>query len=176
MNALAVISNTERDTWLETGRSLAQQRRDVDWRIGDWLVEGKEAGFVTQGEFDFLSDQLGLAPKRLKAAVNAASHFPPATRDETLSVEHHVHVAALPGPDALSILKQAKEAHWTPEETRVEAIKRKVEIGQTTLLTDDDWAQHMLVDICRRWNRATPDVRREFLEMAEEANLGIIDA
>lgn len=163
------------DEWLAIGRGLAQQRRDVDWKLGDWLVAGQSASFVDQIQFEFLADQLGLSPKRLKSAATVAEHFPPATRDETLSVEHHVNVASLPAPDALAVLKQAKEAHWTPEETRIEAVRRKAEI-EPPLIDESDWEQHEFVAICRAFNRARESARQLFVDQIAETGLRDIDA
>ena len=44
------------------------------------------------------------------------------------------------------------------------------------MLPDDDWDHHALMGITRAWNRAPAHVREEFLELAGEANLGVIDA
>ena len=178
MNAIVAIdipTTATFDDWIEVGRELAQSRRHVDWLIGDWLATGRER-FPNQVQFDFLADALGLAPKRLKAAAEVASHFPASQRDEALSVEHHANVQTLPADEALSILKQARAQHWTPEETRIAAVRRRVEIGQHTLIPDDDWEYRELMEIVRKWNRARPDARQSFMQLASEAALGVIDA
>ena len=178
MNALSIIqaaSPVGFDDWLASGRLLLQQRNELDWRLGDWLAEGRET-FGNQAAFDFLADELGIAPKQLKSAVKVATAFPPHMRDTALTFQHHEAVATLPTVEALDFLKSAKTNHLDDRETRIEAVRRKVEIGQTTLLPDDDWDHHALMAITRAWNRAPEHVRSEFLELTAEAELGDIDA
>lgn len=179
MNALAVIERAavpaDFTAWLSTGRDLLAERNAIDWRLGDWLAEGRET-FGNQAAFDFLADELGIAPKQLKSAVKVATAFPPHMRDTALTFQHHEAVATLPTVDALEVLKSAKTQHLDTRETRIEAVRRKVEIGQTTLLPDDDWDHHALMAITRAWNRAPEHVRSEFLELTAEAELGDIDA
>lgn len=178
MNALSIIqaaSPVGFDDWLASGRLLLQQRNELDWRLGDWLAEGRET-FGNQAAFDFLADELGIAPKQLKSAVKVATAFPPHMRDTALTFQHHEAVATLPTVEALDVLRAAKTQHLDDRETRIEAVRRKVEIGQTTLLPDDDWDHHALMAITRAWNRAPEHVRSEFLELAAEAELEDIDA
>lgn len=178
MNALSVIQAASPigfADWLASGRLLLQQRNELDWRLGDWLAEGRET-FGNQAAFDFLADELGIAPKQLKSAVKVATAFPPHMRDTALTFQHHEAVATLPTVEALDVLKSAKTNHLDDRETRIEAVRRKVQIGQTTLLPDDDWDHHALMAITRAWNRAPEHVRGEFLELAAEAELGDIDA
>ncbi len=163
------------DGWVGIGADLAAQRRNTDWLIADWLAAGQER-FADQIEFEFLADTLGIAPKRLKSVAATAAAFPAAVRDASLSVDHHAHVATLPAPDRLAILRRAHVEHWTPEETRIEAIKRKVESGQGNLMVDDDPEYHALMLIVRGWNRADRAVRQQFIDLAAESDLGIIDA
>lgn len=162
------------DDWIGIGSDLAGQRREMDWMIADWLAIGQDR-FSDQVEFEFLADKLGIAPKRLKAASATAIAFPTHLRDASLSVDHHAHVASLPSDDALTILRKAHLEHWTPEETRVEAMKRKVEIGQGNLLADDDYEYQELLALARASNRARPAVRREFAQMLADADYGVLD-
>jgi hypothetical protein len=170
---LALPDDLAFEDWVSLGRDLANQRRNVDWMLGDWLAQGRER-FADQIQFDFLADALGIAPKRLRTAAEVAQHFPPAARDETLSIEHHAHVAALPSTEALTILKKAKEQHLTPEETRIEAVKCRAIIEPPLIRDDPEYDQ--LIAISRAWNRANASVREQFMDLANEANLGVIDA
>lgn len=161
-------------SWLERGRSLLSARERADWNLADWLAEGREQ-FGNQAAFDFLGDELGIAPKRLKAAVKTVELFPPHLRDGTLTFHHHEAVSSLPSSEAMAILKIASEQHLDERETRVAAVQRRAEISPS-LLPDEDWAQAEMLALQRAWNRARPEVRVEFLDMANDAGGGVIDA
>ena len=179
MNALATIEATASPAgftdWLNAGKGLLTERTRIEWQLADWIATGRDQ-FGHQAEFDFLADELGIAPKALKTAAKVAAAFPPHMRDSALTFEHHEAVIGLPASDALAVLKQARDGHLDDRETRVEAVKRRTEIGQGNVFTDDDWEHHQLMAIQRAWNRAQPNVRSEFLELAAEAELGVIDA
>lgn len=175
MNAVTIIAPppTALTDWVEKGRSLVAQRLDVDWAIADWMAEGKEAGHLSQAKFDFLSDNLGLAPKRLKDALKAATNFPPALRDTRLSVEHHAAVASLPKDEALPLLKRASSEHLQVQDLREAVTQRRYETG--ALFDDEDTDTTLCTLIVRAWNRATPDARESFMELAKAVKFGIID-
>lgn len=170
------VADPARDAWLDAGRTLAAERRDVDWRLGDWMLEGREKGYLDQAGFDFLSDNLGIAPKRLKVITRAAETFPRHLRDETLTIEHHAYVADLPRTDQVELLTQARREHWDDNEMRKHVISHKVRTGLVDRLTTDEWDHHALMGLQHAWNRASVSVRQEFMEMAKEANWGVIDA
>ncbi|GLT02867.1 hypothetical protein GCM10007897_42930 [Sphingobium jiangsuense] len=161
--------------WVETGRTLAAKRRNVDWEIADWMGEGQEKGFLTQAGFDFLSERLCIAPKRLKDIAKAAAAFPRHVRDETLSIEHHAHVADLPRPEQMELLSKAKREHWSDDDMRKQAISRKVESGLVQTMTQADYEQHALMSLQHAYNRAPRHIRIEFIEAATEANGGEVD-
>lgn len=161
--------------WRDLGRDLFAQRRQVDWLLADWIATGIER-FGDQLELGLIGGDLGVEPKFLTAAAKTATAFPHSQRDTALTLEHHIHVAGLPTDERLSLLKRAHEEHWTPKQTRVEVMKRKVATGQTTIFADDDFEHHELMAITRAWNRARASVRQSFIELAAEAELGDIDA
>ena len=177
MNAITVIKpdtlSPDQADWIGRGRDLAARRRDVDWAIADWMTEGKDAGYLTQSGFDFLSENLGLAPKRLKDALKAAATFPPALRDTALSVEHHAAVASLPKEEALPLLKRASTEHLPVNELREAVNQYRYRTGQR--FDDEDMDSTLCTHIVRAWNRATPEARRSFMELAETVNFQIID-
>lgn len=176
MNAVTTINTTLPEgfaDWMQTGRSLLEQRADLDWKLADWIATGSEQ---FQCDFDFLADELGIAPKALKSAAKVATAFPPHMRDTALTFQHHEAVATLPADEALRVLKDAKAGHLDPRETRIAAIEHKAAIEQRLPMEDDDPAHRQLTTIQHAWNRATRSVRLEFLELATEANGGLIDA
>lgn len=170
--ALHLPADMPFDEWIGVGRSLADRRRNLDWMIGDWFVHGQTHH----------AEQLKLAlpeitddPKFLTRAAKIAEAFPEATRDASLSFRHHEHVADLPADEAQTLLAKAKANHWPARKVRLEAMNRKVELGQTQIFADDDFAYNEMMALSRAWNRARPSVRSEFLEMATEAGGGVID-
>lgn len=174
---LAIVRDTTPEpifaAWLSTGHGLLSQRSDIEWKLADWLADGRER-FGNQAEFDFLADELGIAPKRLKSAVKVAMLFPPHMRDASLTFDHHESVANLPATEALTVLKQAKDAHWDDRETRVEAVRRQAQI-QPSLGQEVDWPYHCLMTLQRAWNRAEPATRRDFFDAITENDLGDLD-
>ncbi|KMS59988.1 hypothetical protein V474_07815 [Novosphingobium barchaimii LL02] len=180
MNAITIIEAAPTpatlEDWIAQGRALVAQRLDNDWRIADWMAEGKTAGHLTQAKFDFLQDNLGLAPKRLKDALKAATTFPPALRDSTLSVEHHAAVASLPKDEALPLLKRAAREHLSVNDCREVVTQRRYETGQR--FDDEDTDTTLATLIRRAWNRATEQARREAYEdfkIAAGKGFSIID-
>ena len=67
------------DTWLAQGREIAAQRLSYDWLMADWMAEGKAAGHLSRLKYNFLSECVGLTPRRLKDALKVAVTFPPDT-------------------------------------------------------------------------------------------------
>ena len=179
MNALSVIKPAalpaDFATWLSDGRDLLARRNETEWALADWMATGRET-FGDQAAFDFLADELGIAPKQLKSAVKVATTFPAHLRDTALTFQHHESVANLPVTDALEVLKRAKDEHLDDRETRAAAVRRQTVIEQRTLLPEDDWDHHALMAITRAWNRAPRHVREEFIDLAGEADLACIDA
>lgn len=179
MNALAVLDATTEPAnpafaeWVATGRSLLTARTELQWKLADWIADGKRR-FGNQVEFDFLADELGIAPKVLKEAARVATAFPPHLRDTALSFQHHESVAMLPAEEALVMLKRAKAEHLDDRETRVEAIRRKAEI-QPGYQAEIDWADHHYRDLVRRWNAASLEVRQMLIEQYEESGLSDIE-
>ena len=171
--ALSIPVGTSFDAWLSLGRDLATNRRQTDWMIGDWLAHG-QAHFADQIEMEFLADSLGIAPKRLKTVATVAAAFPAHARDDSLSVDHHAHVAGLPQADALEILRTAHDMHWTPEETRIAAVKRRAVVEQPKLLRDDPEYDELMA-IVRAWNRAGRGVRQQFADLMSESHMGMIE-
>lgn len=175
MNAISVIEADPIDAWVDRGRSLASQRRDVDWAIADWMTEGKDAGFLTQAGFDLLSENLGIAPAKLKM-IHKAAAIPAHLRDTSLTVEHHAHVAELPAQEQMELLTEAKRHHWSDDALRKQAISRKVETGCAAMLSPDEWDDHCRVQLQHAWNRASVAVREDFAELIADSDMGVIDA
>ena len=148
---------------------LFDQRRENHWSCADCLREGKEAGYLTEAGFDFLSNDLGVAPKPLKEAVKAAEAFPPPLRDTKLSLEHHAATADLPDAQMrLEFLGHAKREHWSPEQTRYEAQKARHQESRGA-------NESPLESFLRHWNRLPDAVRGEAMEIIAASGAQIVD-
>ena len=168
MNAVTIIEAgtmpADFQSWVDTGRNLASERHDVDWRTGKWLHDGKQAGFVDQAGFDFLAENLGTTPKRLKEIARAVEAFPPALRDTSLSIEHHAAAAVVADNQGrLELLQAAKREHWSPEQTRHEAMKAKPRDERQV-------EESPLESFIRHWNRLPRVARMEAAEMIAESH------
>ena len=139
------------------------------------MHEGQSNGFLTQAGFDFLADNLGIGPARLKVISKAAA-IPAHLRDTSLTVEHHAHVADLPAPEQMELLTQAKLQHWSDDDLRKQAITHKVNHGHAAMLSQDEYDEHCRLALQHAWNRASPTVRGDFAEMIAASHMGIIDA
>ncbi|OYZ07702.1 MAG: hypothetical protein B7Y36_19005 [Novosphingobium sp. 28-62-57] len=167
---LALPDNIAFPDWLDVGRNLANQKRHIDWLIGDWITFGRQR-FPEQVELAI--DQFGDRNhiKRIEKTVLA---FPAHLRCSELSFDHHAHVADMPVQEALPLLKMAEAQNLDAKTLRVQAMLRKVEIGQI-IPREDDPDDDMLLAMVRAWNRSPRDVRSEFLEMAQGTSCGLID-
>jgi hypothetical protein len=160
------------DAWIDAGRNLAARRRGVDWAIADWMTEGKECGFLSQAGFDLLSENLGIAPAKLKQISKAAA-IPVHLRDTSLTIEHHAAVSRLPKDEQINLLHQASQGHWKVQDLREAVTQRRYEAGE--LFDDEDVDSTLCTLITRAWNRATPQAREDFMARATLAKFGIID-
>lgn len=169
---LAIPDDASFETWLGIGRGLANQKRNIDWLIGDWINFGK-VRYPEQIELVLID--LGEDPRRLKRIEATVKAFPPHCRDAALSFDHHAHLADLPTQEALPLLKRAHDQNLSAKQVRIEAIMKKLDLG-LNLPRDDDPDHDHLLALTRAWNRAPVSVREEFAEMVSESHLGVIDA
>jgi len=169
--ALDLPAHTPFPDWVALGRSLATQKRHVDWLIGDWITFGRKA-FPEQ--IDLALADVSDDPRNLKRIERTAAAFPPHLRSTSLSFDHHAHLADMPTQDALPLLREAEEQNLAARELRKVAMLRKLETGQI-MVDDDDPENDMLKALAFKWNRATRTVRQEFADMIAESDLGVIE-
>lgn len=159
------------DEFMGVGRGLLRQHKTIPFFLGDWARYGRE----TYG------DQFALAlpdiadPKTIKLAERVSQAFLPEQRDQALSFDHYRHLVDLPHGEAKRLIDKAKQEGLRPGEMRTEALKLKTALGQGDFVDDDAEHQEFLA-IQRAWNNARPEAREYFLEAANNANLGLIDA
>ncbi|MES2783582.1 MAG: hypothetical protein V4657_12370 [Pseudomonadota bacterium] len=163
--------------WLETGRGLYEQRKALDWQCADWLAEGQQK-FPEQ--MALVLPMLATDPieqKQLTRSAKIAASIPVAQRCTALTFDHHRHVADLPVEERLVLLGRAQSENLSARAMRIIALERKAALGVgNTEFEDDDWEYHELMAIVRAWNRARPDARQSFYDMAGDAELGVVEA
>jgi hypothetical protein len=170
--ALSIAPDTPFKDWLALGKQLAFQHRNMGWLIGDWVSHGQ----THYGEqFALALPEISDDPKAMRKAAAVAQAFPPALRDTALTYTHYSHLADLPRDEALALITQAKREKLTARQTRIEAINRKAEIGQTQIWAEDDYQQMELVALARAWNRACNMTKDEFRDMIEGIGYADID-
>lgn len=173
MNALATISGGSEIApgfaeWLAAGKALLDKRNEIEWSLGDWLATGRET-FGDQAQFDYLGEQLGIAPKRLRTAVKVATAFPPAYRSAQLSFAVHEEIARVDEEDRLSLLNRAASERWHEKRAHEEVEHRRVSVAPARMM-DDDEEDRLGVVFIRAWNRMpTPEAREAFWPYLEHA-------
>lgn len=176
MTALALAEPAASfDEWLAFGRTLARTRLEIDWRLGDWLAQGRD---------HFAPEQIELAigeiaadveqARALRRVEKVARAFPPSIRDTALTFEHHAKVVDLPRQEALPLLREAREEKLPASKLRIRAMLRKVDLG-LVLPREDDPEDDAMLALCRAWNRAPLSVREDFAEMVAESQFGDIE-
>ncbi|MFF9900996.1 LmbU family transcriptional regulator [Streptomyces longispororuber] len=105
------------DSWRHIGCNLTMISNSSGWWLGDWLVYG-ENRFPER--YRVVLDETTLDYKTLRNYAWVARRFPPSRRRETLSLQHHAEVAALPKADQDRWLKQAEREKWSTRRLRKE--------------------------------------------------------
>jgi hypothetical protein len=157
------------EAWRQIGRDLAHTRITIDFRLGDWLNQGRD--HFTPQQIEMVLGEIASdaeQARRLKQIERVARAFPPAIRNSALTFEHHAHLADLPVQEALPLLKRAGDERMTAKQLRVEAMLHKVDTGKV-LPREDDPEDDAMLALCRAWNRAPVNVREDFAEMVHEA-------
>ena len=158
------------EEWLSAGQQIAKMGKQLGFLVGDWVNAGR-ARFPEQ--LDLALGEVGIDPRFARKAAHVAAEFPRGQRDNALSFDHHAPLAALPKPVRMKILKQAHAKRWTPSQVRDAVTRRRYETG--ALFDDEDIDSAMMTIIVRAWNRATPNARALFRELAENVAVGVID-
>lgn len=179
MNTIALAATTALTVsspvqeWLDRGRGLVAARELADWRLADWIAEGRQQ-FGEQLQFDMLEAELGLDRKQLRAASRIAEAFPIHKRAAGVSFDVHRHIAQLPEPMRLETLQRASVEHWTPKKATTVVTEYR---RQQAMFEDHD-PERLATLIYRAWNNASPETRRlafALIEVAAANNFGLID-
>lgn len=171
--ALDIPGDQTFDQWVQMGRKLCASSQVINWYIGDWWAAGQHRyGARAKAAAE------GIFGKEFQTIANAASvsrAFETSRRREHLSWTHHAEVAALPPAEADSLLAKAEDEHLSTRDLRREVLRHRLARGDFLPREDDDPEHTELLAIARAWNRARSSARQEFLDLANEAELGEID-
>lgn len=161
------------EDWSKLGRRLCMGARAINWLIGDWLIAGVEKfGEQARDEANtiFRSDV-----DRFDPIVRTCRKFPEDRRHDRLSFGHHLAVVTLEDEEAQKLLSDAEERRLPVREVRREVMAHRVSSGGFLPRDDDDPDDTMMRAIVHAWNRASRQAREDFLELATEADFGVID-
>ena len=173
--SLSIPDETSFEDWQAIGRRLFARERVINWWIGDWWAfgehrYGERAKMAAEGIF-------GASFGTLANYGSVARSFETSRRRELVSFTHHAEVAALPPAEADAMLAKAADENLSTRDVRKAAMLRKVALGiirpRDDVQDDPDYAA--LKAIAAYWNRANRDVREQFLDMANESELGVIE-
>jgi hypothetical protein len=171
--ALALPADMTFDAWKALGGDLFQRQRNTSWLLADWWKHGA-GNFRDEPQFALLLEQTAADPKRLSAMAKVAEAFPPHMRAGSLSFEVHREIASVTTPDdRLAMIHRADTERWTERTAHREVVEYRY--SQGSLLPEDDPENREAVEIIRAWNRASPDARRYFYELAVGAKFGSIN-
>lgn len=140
------------------------------------MAEGKAAGHLSCLKYNFLSECVGLAPKRLKDALKAAATFPPDRREPTVSVDHHAAIVSPPADQALPLLQRATAERLSVTAMRQAVTQHPFATGER--FDDEDTDCTLATMTIRAWNRASPEAREmafELFKIAAGRGLSVVD-
>lgn len=116
---------------------------------------------------------VGVGAPLMRQLAKIAAMFPPGRRDPSLTFDHHRAAMHLPSDEAAALLARAKAEALDSHATRIAAIKRKALLLVHMPRDDPEYDEMMAIALA--WNRARPQARELFVELQEEAGLGLIN-
>lgn len=105
------------DLWVETGKSFTKEHDKLQWKIGDWLVEGQSA-YGEKIAYANAESITGKKRQTLYQFASVAKRVPVCMRHTNLSWEHHQIVAPLEPKDQKAWLELASERDLKAKELR----------------------------------------------------------
>lgn len=175
--SLSLPAATTFDEWQHIGRELAARDKVLNWWIGDWWAFG-EHSYGDRADAA-ASAIFPLTYGTLRNYGSVCRSIETSRRRDNLDWSHHQEIAPLARQSseaAEMLLDRAERENLTVSQVRaaVRVLQGKT-VSQVLDARDEDPEHYYLLTIARAWNRAPVEVRREFLELAGEADLGDID-
>jgi hypothetical protein len=173
---LQVPPDIDFNAWAALGSRIAGLASACAWCLGDWLVFGERA----YGErYRTALEATALDYQTLRNYAWVARRIPMARRRESLSLQHHAEVAALPDAEQDLWLLRAERLRWSRNE-----LRRRLKAARTLSAGGDERGAVLLrVEVTsdreRRWRRAAEahdenlaDWVRRAVDAAADAVLG----
>jgi hypothetical protein len=128
--ALRIPSGMGYAEWKRIGTKIALIADSSSWWLGDWIVYGQgqygrrylEAIEATQLDYQTLRNYAWVARK-----------FEPPRRRPSLSFQHHLEVASLPGSEQETWLDRAHIFRWSKTQLRGQLKRARVGVGVEAL-------------------------------------------
>ncbi|MEV4020458.1 LmbU family transcriptional regulator [Nonomuraea angiospora] len=105
------------ESWRKIGDQLSVIADSSAWWLGDWLVYGAE---YFPDRYRIALTKTSLSYKTLRNYAWVARKFPMSRRRDTLSLQHHAEVAALPEDEQEIWLTRAETEGWPQSKLRKE--------------------------------------------------------
>jgi hypothetical protein len=103
------------EDWKRIGRQIFAISDASGWWLGDWLVYGQNR---YPERYQRALKETGLDYQTLRNYAWVARRFQSSDRYESLSIQHHVEVAALPPADRRAWLDRAERFGWSRNRLR----------------------------------------------------------
>jgi hypothetical protein len=116
-NQLLFRSDTPREVWEATFRTLKLASKSVQWWIGDAFAFGEKAYGEEVWQY------LEASEKTLANWTSVSRRVEPSRRREALSFSHHAEVTKLEPEDQSRVLEAAEVSGWSVSRTREEASR-----------------------------------------------------
>lgn len=158
--------------WQQLGRRLCMGARTINWLIGDWLIDGAERfGEKAREEAQsiFRSDV-----DRFDPILKTCRRFPEDKRHQALTFGHHAAVMSIEDDEAAEqLLVKAETERMTQAALRAEV--KVIRAHDRLPLVDDDPVDTAMRRIVQAWNLASRAAREDFIELAKESHMGVIE-
>ncbi|MEV8636252.1 LmbU family transcriptional regulator [Streptosporangium sp. NPDC051023] len=119
------------ESWRRIGDQLCVIADSSTWWLGDWLVYGEE---FFPDRYRIALAKTSLSYKTLRNYAWVARKFPVSRRRDTLSLQHHAEVAALPEDQQEIWLTRAESEGWPQSRLRKEIQGSRAHIESADLV------------------------------------------
>ncbi|URN07324.1 LmbU family transcriptional regulator [Actinomadura madurae] len=165
------------ESWVSIGQEISVIADASSWWLGDWLVYGQE---MYPGRYRRAMKGTGLSYQTLRNYAWIARRFPMSRRRDTLSMQHHAEVVALPDAEQDEWLDRAALDGWSVTELRrrLRAARQNKPAGAAA---DPTFILRVNVDAerQRRWEEAAEqtgaDLTRWVCDALDRAAVNVLE-
>lgn len=150
--------------WQRIGKQISLISNASCWWLGDWLIYGEDR---YPNRYKEAVAETGLDYQTLRNYAWVARRFAPSRRRDTLSLQHHEVIAALPLQEQNVWLDRAQHFRWSRNE-----LRKQIRLRQGDLQSSDDVPVTLRLPLTpdreQRWKEAASIVNRDLLEWITE--------